>query len=803
MMNRMQRLTFASAGYLISLFYTFGLSVSLIMTHQLRINGLAAFLYTAALLLVLTIVFYNKWTVIISFAGAAVYFYLAFRYRDAMSFILDEIMPFAEDAWVFLRGLGELREQYHLPLALIFILMPMLFSLISASRLRGSPSMVIVSAAVFIAEWSLGHHDIFIPMAFSASAIAAVYAYSFARRLYLRDMSDTEDVYTEEDELFSEGETVKTDNRTVKVPNATIITVLLVPLALLAALLAGLVLPENTNSLRIRQVENAVDDVVDYFGQFSGFTRKKYSFSISTLGYTSTSELGGPVSPSTETALVVEGISPSLLKGSTKSYYSGKGWLNYTNISSYRYNSPIWASRRNDIFDLDRPDPALLEGQTGRLFRNVKVKITHYQNLYTVFSPTRPRNIYASKKAFVPYFNELGELFPKRGLDYRDSYTVEAQQFIQLSKSTIDYIAELEMAAESEPEEKMKEIGEMYLQLPNSLPASVWALGNTLAQSADSESKFLQAVAIKDYLTENFTYTLSPPNVPEDSDFVEYFLKTRRGYCTYYATAMVVLARTAGIPARYCEGFLLTNAPHEDFVYTVTGEQAHAWAELYFEGIGWIPFDATPIGQPSTTPQQPVIDLGKPDEPTPEATPPEDIIGEAPAGKGGIPSWVNWLLAILAILIVNTLLIITHRIHYDIRRLVKKYGKRGAIEIWWRSILDVLSLQDKIFRRKPGETAFEFSTRVGKLIDCKVCTFDQLVRIVMRSYYSGKEPTDTETDIVYRYFLAIENRMMKTNTPPVYALKRILLPRAFGFRGFRNGNKLAMRESNLSKEVYK
>jgi transglutaminase-like putative cysteine protease len=800
MMRRRQRLIFLATGYLVSLLYTFGLAFSLIKTHHLQISELAAILYTAVLLLILTCVFYNKWTTIISLVGTAAYAYWTFRYSDAMSLVFDEIIPFAEEAWVFLRGLGDLQMQYHLPLALIFILIPMLFSLISASRLRGCPSMVIVATAVFVSEWSLGHHNIFLPMAFSASAIAAVYAYSFARRLFLRDMSDSEGDYTEEDELFLEGETVKADNRTVKIPNATVITVLLVPLALIAALLAGLVIPENANNLRIKYVENAVDDVVDYIGQFSGFTRKKYSFSISAFGYSSTSELGGPVSPSEDIALVVEGISPSLLKGSTKSYYSGKGWLNYSGISSHRYNSPLWASKRTDVFDLERPDPDILKDKSSRLYRTVRLKVTHYQNFHTVFSPPKPRNIYSPVDSFVPYFNDLGELFPKKRLNFLDSYTIEAQQFMPFSSVAIDYMTELEKLVENEPEEKMEKINELYLQLPDSLPPYVWALGNKLALSAESESKFLQAMAIKDYLTENFTYTLSPSYVPDDRDFVDYFLETRSGYCTYYATAMVVLARTAGIPARYCEGFMLTNAPHTDFVYTVTGERAHAWAELYFEGIGWIPFDATPIGQPSQDPIQPPIEITEPDIPSPEPTPIENIPEEIPEIEKGLPSWVFWIIIITCILIANTLIIIAHRIRYASRRLVEKYGKIGAIEIWWRSILDLLSQQDKLFQRRQGETAAMLSARIGKLIDCKICTFDQLVRIVMRSYYSGKEPSDTEVDIVYRYFVSMENRMMKTNTPPVYVVKRILLPRAFGFRGIKKGNKLRTHKSNLIKD---
>lgn len=612
-------------------------------------------------------------------------------------------------------------------------------------------------------------------------------------------MSDVTHDYTEEDELFDEGQTVKTDKRTIRIPNATAISVLSIPLTLIVTLFTILILPKSADNYRVQFVETVIDDVVDYFGQFTNFSRKIYTFSISTLGYPSTSELGGPVTLSDETVLIVEGVSPSLLKGSAKGYYSGKGWLNYTDAGSYRLNSPLWSAKRDDVFDLERPATELLEGKSSSLYRSVKFNIKHRQNLYSIFTPTRPVNLHSSSKSFIPYFNDTGEIFPKKRLNYNDSYTVEARQIAQLTPAVVDLLSELETTTESEPVEKMQELQSKYLQLPSSLPSYIETLGYDLAASANSESKVKQAVAIMNYLSENFSYTLSPPEVPEDRDFVDYFLETGRGYCSYFASAMVVLARTIDIPARYCEGFILLNAPHKDFVYTVTGKQAHAWAELYFEGIGWIPFDATPIRDSQSRPTLPSTILPEPELPTPEPTPGNSIIDQTPEIEYSLPFWAVLLIVIACIVLVNTLIIVAHRNFYSSRRLLSKYPSSKAVEIWWHAILALLADQDEMFARRPGETAIMLAARIGRLIDNKVCTFDQLVKIVMRSYYSGKAITDTEIQVVYKYFVALENRMMKTNTPPVYTVKRIILPHVFGFQAFWEiGNKAASAESNMN-----
>lgn len=75
---------------------------------------------------------------------------------------------------------------------------------------------------------------------------------------------------------------------------------------------------------------------------------------------------------------------------------------------------------------------------------------------------------------------------------------------------------------------------------------------------------------------------------------LEAFMDARSGYCVHYASSMAITARAAGIPARVSVGFLPGTDPQADGTYTVTTNDMHAWAELWFDGYGWVPFDTTP-----------------------------------------------------------------------------------------------------------------------------------------------------------------------------------------------------------------
>lgn len=115
--------------------------------------------------------------------------------------------------------------------------------------------------------------------------------------------------------------------------------------------------------------------------------------------------------------------------------------------------------------------------------------------------------------------------------------------------------------------------------------------------TAAAASRYDAAVAVAGYLQKGYTYSLKTRVPPSSADFTDDFLfGTRQGYCVHFATAMTVLLRSSGIPARYVQGYgpgtaVPGSVPQR---YSVTSGDAHAWVEVYFPGAGWVPFDPTP-----------------------------------------------------------------------------------------------------------------------------------------------------------------------------------------------------------------
>lgn len=103
---------------------------------------------------------------------------------------------------------------------------------------------------------------------------------------------------------------------------------------------------------------------------------------------------------------------------------------------------------------------------------------------------------------------------------------------------------------------------------------------------------------VREVLRQTATYTVSPQPAAEDVDPIRDFLTgSRQGNSMLYASAAVQALRSCGIPARYVEGYYLSAAALENSggkAAALTGQDAHAWAEVYFDGIGWLPVDVTP-----------------------------------------------------------------------------------------------------------------------------------------------------------------------------------------------------------------
>ena len=134
-----------------------------------------------------------------------------------------------------------------------------------------------------------------------------------------------------------------------------------------------------------------------------------------------------------------------------------------------------------------------------------------------------------------------------------------------------------------------------YLQLPP-LPPRVGALARRLTEGETNPLR--QANAILGYLRDNMKYSEQVAPIPDEVDPVDWFLFVqRKGYCDYFASAMVVLCRAAGIPARLATGYVSGRLTDEGW-YEIRQKDAHSVAEVFLPGYGWLSMDPTPARPP-------------------------------------------------------------------------------------------------------------------------------------------------------------------------------------------------------------
>jgi len=132
-----------------------------------------------------------------------------------------------------------------------------------------------------------------------------------------------------------------------------------------------------------------------------------------------------------------------------------------------------------------------------------------------------------------------------------------------------------------------------YTQLPEQLPQRVRELAVRTAEGA--QSHYDLAIAVQNYLRLSYVYDLDVPPAAAGQDAVDNFLfEARAGSCSHFASAMAVLLRAQGVPARVAVGYLNGEYDYDRGEYRVPASAAHAWVEVYFAGYGWIEFEPTP-----------------------------------------------------------------------------------------------------------------------------------------------------------------------------------------------------------------
>lgn len=352
-------------------------------------------------------------------------------------------------------------------------------------------------------------------------------------------------------------------------------TALALALTLLCMPLAGRTVPAlRAFALRVQQT----------IGDYLFFTEPRTAFSLASTGYQPLGQerLGGTASPTDDPVMQVRTPSRALLRAAVKNEYTGLAWADTASGRRYLFVNPRFSQLRRDLFDQNRPEKSLLSMLPAARTLEVVMRADAASTLFLTQRFLSPKG-----DGVVSYFSPSSEVFATRSLSAGDSYTFSGR----LMDASTDGIRQAVLAAYDESDPYAQTVRAAYLQLPDSLEPEVFEIAREITASAEND--FDRASALCLYLQRGFPYSLTQSEPPLTRDFVSWFLlEEKRGYCTSFASALTVLARIVGLPARYIEGYAAE--PDSDGVARVTQQDGHAWTEIYFPGFGWLPFDPTP-----------------------------------------------------------------------------------------------------------------------------------------------------------------------------------------------------------------
>ena len=321
--------------------------------------------------------------------------------------------------------------------------------------------------------------------------------------------------------------------------------------------------------------------------------------------YPYTGRLGGNLTLNDREILDVMASKHTYLRGGTKSVYTGYGWENHQEeVRAFSLGYQELKDTQEALLGSQ-----LLMASVEELFERESYRI-RYKDVRTrsLFIPSKMQNLAVSRNHYSIYCENEDTFLLDDPQDKGFVYVV--QSYIPRYKSSIfeDAMKRSKPGLYKEAKqmgidpfngeldffiERADEIRMQYTQLPSSVTDRVKELAEKITEGY--ETPYEKVRAIEAYLAGNYTYTLTPGEPRRNQDFVDQFLfENQEGYCTYFATAMAVLTRSIGIPSRYVEGYVMPSEPTEgEQYYRVTSKQAHAWVEVYFEGIGWLMFEPT------------------------------------------------------------------------------------------------------------------------------------------------------------------------------------------------------------------
>ncbi|WBW98796.1 transglutaminase-like domain-containing protein [Oceanirhabdus sp. W0125-5] len=374
----------------------------------------------------------------------------------------------------------------------------------------------------------------------------------------------------------------------------------------------------------------------DIFG-LSGFVDNKYApvkgkFKISysdVYRYSDSikdgkNKLGGKINQESKKIILVKGEDVQYLKSFNKSLYDGAYWFNTsTSYKKLKDKKMDW----DDLKNFEKIESEIIEIKYEDGFITRSIFTPGFSEEFFI----NDRIYYDENSTSILKSDEKADKYKVKKIQLKSKATgvILAEKFSDLKKESMDdfkYSIPCEIIRNNNKDAELSYLYmqiegynglddktminnltilkeyEEYLALPQSISDRVYDLTYEIIDGANSSYEKINR--IRNYLKETFPYTLDVSEVPDEHEFVDYFIfEEKKGYCTYFATAMAVMGRIAGIPTRYCEGFKIdysntfyidenTESQSKFFVKT---DNAHAWTEVLVdpEDDIWIVVEAT------------------------------------------------------------------------------------------------------------------------------------------------------------------------------------------------------------------
>jgi len=496
--------------------------------------------------------------------------------------------------------------------------------------------------------------------------------------------------------------------------------------------------------------------IMEWRGETVATNGKLQNFGPSNRGNASSgysrddSRLGGAFQYDYSPVFTVDTTHRSYWRGETRDFYTGRGWVQSGESDDAAENVSVGDFLSSGPFSLDARTHKVEVEQTFHFYANGELQ---FPVLFGAYSIKRVISVNGMEEGTGQWNWERAEL--RLDGNYPVTYSLVSEVPLIDEKAFIEGPTELDPAH--------RELLAKYLQLPDTLPDRVRELAEEI--TADAASPYEKAKRLADYLQTNYRYT----NTPDDSkarsgDFVDAFLfEIQEGYCDYFSTAMAVMARSVGLPARWVKGYASGYSELEEEMemgllpvdegmldpigagtYTVRNSDAHSWVEVYLPSFGWIPFEATSgfefpaIYAASDSAELPALDL-------PTVTSPQEQAVDAIDNTG----WIGG--AVIALLVAA---------------LAWSFRKPLA-QVPWKNLWQVLPGRKNRVRtsneivvlefqrllrhsRRRGFSAYEFETARETIDRWKqrdlwlARDLDELLALFEKAKYSPRQVTDEE-----------------------------------------------------------